>query len=127
MIFPQINLNGSDGKILEAQYKACIDLGNTVIQEYEDLADNNVIWVAFRKFSDSVYNLDVHGRDYQILNNYSEARREHLNRLGSLHSIASVLMTSELSDNEIETIKKINDELKEIYNNIIKQNIERGK
>lgn len=57
-VFPQINLNGNSPEVLIKQYEEAIE--------------------ALATARDKVALIDVHGRDYQILNNFSDANKEHL-------------------------------------------------
>ena len=71
VVLPQVNLNGSSvDYLIEVYTKSIIDLKTAIA---------------------SIEAINPHGRDYQILNNYSEARKEYDNYLSELDRIVNEL------------------------------------
>lgn len=75
MQFPRINLNGTDGKVLLAEYRTAYETLATAIHEVEAIT--------------------VHGRDYQTAPDYPmaqlRARDEHHERIRKLRGVMEEL------------------------------------
>lgn len=87
VIFPQINLNGSDPNRLLKQYEDAIEAGEKLLA--------------------SLYALDVHGRDYQLDDNFKEAQLEHRNKIESIDNVLTDLKEVRINIiNQVESRKR---------------------